>query len=77
VEYDGDLFSGDIAPGSLDSPSMLPKAATDERDSFFRSLCALFHGGDSESSGYEGKEGELRRPTGMRHWPQSFGGFRR
>ncbi|KAH7067756.1 hypothetical protein FB567DRAFT_255115 [Paraphoma chrysanthemicola] len=77
AEYDLDLFSGDIAPGSLDSPSMLPKAATDERDSFFKSLCALFHGSDRESFGYEGKEGEMRRPTGMRHWTQSFGGFRR
>jgi hypothetical protein len=76
-ENDLDLFLGDIAPGSLDSPSMLPKASADERESFLRSICALLFGGDSESFGYEGNEGELKRPTGMRHWTQSFGGFRR
>ena len=78
VEYDRDLFAGDIPPGSLDSPSMLPKASNEqEGSSFFRYLCALIHGGDRESFGYEGKEGELRRPTGMRHWSHSFGDFRR
>jgi hypothetical protein len=56
---------------------MLPKALAAERDSFFRSICALFHAGDGEDLGYEGKEGEMRRPSGSRHWKQSFGGFRR
>jgi hypothetical protein len=54
---------------------MLPKE-TRERDSFFRSLRVFLRGGE-DSFGYEGKEGELRRPTGMRHWKQSFGSFRR
>ncbi|KAH8719269.1 hypothetical protein GQ44DRAFT_623732 [Phaeosphaeriaceae sp. PMI808] len=74
--YDRELFSGDIAPGSLDSPSMLPKASVNEHNSFFRSLCAFFHGSD-ERFGYEGKEGEIRRPTGSRRWTHTFGGFKR
>lgn len=45
---------------------MLPKAAA-HGSSLYRSLCALFHGG-SEDYGYEGKESELRRPEGMKHW---------
>ncbi|KAH7379394.1 hypothetical protein DE146DRAFT_317295 [Phaeosphaeria sp. MPI-PUGE-AT-0046c] len=77
MDYDIDLFAGDIAPGSLDSPSMLPQASVAERKSIFRTLRAFINGGDEESFGYEGKEGEMRRPTGMRHWTQSFGGFRR
>ncbi|KAF2819276.1 hypothetical protein CC86DRAFT_144121 [Ophiobolus disseminans] len=77
LPYDHDLFAGDIAPGSLDSPSMLPKASDNERESLLHSIHALFHSGNRDSFGYEGKEGELRRPTGMRHWTQSFGGFRR
>jgi hypothetical protein len=76
-EDDFDLFFGDIAPGSMDSPSMLPKELAAERESFFRSLLAFFGRDGSDSFGYEGKEGEMRRPTGMRHWAQSVGGFRR
>jgi len=72
-----DDASGDIAPGSLDAPQMLPaKSPASDDSSLFQGLCALFHRGES-SFGYEGKELELRRPTGMRHWKQSFGGFRR
>jgi hypothetical protein len=78
IEYDHDIFSGDIAPGSLDSPSMLPKAQSKEREtSLFRAVAVLFRGDEAGKFGYEGKEGELRRPTGMRHWSQSLGGFRR
>ena len=67
---------GDIAPGSLAAPQMLPLKAEEEKGSLWGGLCALFSGRES-SFGYEGKEGEMRRPTGMRHWKQSFGGFRR
>ena len=75
---DFDLFSGDIAPGSMDSPSMLPKEVSPEsRESLFRSLLVLFGRDDNGGFGYEGKEGEMRRPQGSRHWSQSFGGFRR
>jgi hypothetical protein len=56
---------------------MLPKESKGNSESFYRSLRALFHGTGEDSFGYEGKEGEMRRPTGMRHWTQSFGGFRR
>lgn len=56
---------------------MLPKESAAERESFFRSLLALFGRDGSDSFGYEGKEGEMRRPTGMRYWAQSVGGFRR
>lgn len=57
---------GDVAPGSMDAPQMLPKAAA-HGSSLYRSLCALFHGG-SEDYGYEGNEAVMRRPTGMKHW---------
>ena len=57
---------GDVAPGSMEAPQMLPKAAA-HGSSFYQSLCALFHGG-REELGYEGKESELRRPEGMKHW---------
>jgi hypothetical protein len=62
----------------MDSPSMLPKEiSSEEHESFLRSLLAMFGRDANDSFGYEGKEGEMRRPTGMRHWTQSFGGFRR
>jgi hypothetical protein len=67
-------FSGDVAPGSLESPQVLPKAS--EEDGFFDKLCAMFHRAES-SFGYEGKELELRRPEGIRDWKRSYGGFRR
>ncbi|KAJ4346045.1 hypothetical protein N0V95_005778 [Ascochyta clinopodiicola] len=57
---------GDVAPGSMEAPQMLPKAAA-HGSSLYQSLCALFHGG-KEDYGYEGKELELRRPEGMKHW---------
>jgi hypothetical protein len=67
-------FSGDIAPGSVQAPQVLPTAS--EEASFLDRLCALFHRAES-SFGYEGKELELRRPEGMRDWKASYGGFRR
>lgn len=57
---------GDVAPGSMEAPQMLPKAAV-HGSSLYRSLCALFHGGNDDL-GYEGKESEMRRPEGMKHW---------
>ncbi|KAF2277769.1 uncharacterized protein EI97DRAFT_374080 [Westerdykella ornata] len=53
-------LTGDIAPGSLEAPQMLPRAAAPQ--SFIDRLKA------KESSAYEGKESEMRRPWGMRHW---------
>ncbi|KAF2995540.1 hypothetical protein E8E13_002748 [Curvularia kusanoi] len=58
---------GDVAPGSMEAPQMLPKAAASAGSSLYRSLCALFHS-SGDDFGYEGKEGELRRPEGMKHW---------
>lgn len=64
--------SGDIAPGSLDSPHIFPNAVAPESslDKFFRRVCALVHGanGDQGELGYERKELEMRRPTGSRRW---------
>jgi hypothetical protein len=57
---------GDVAPGSMEAPQMLPKAAAGG-SSLYRSLCKLFQGG-REEFGYEGKEEEMRRPEGMKHW---------
>jgi hypothetical protein len=67
---DEDDFSGDVAPGSMESPQMLPKAAARQSlpERVYQSLCTLFHGGSSEDYGYEGKELEMRRPEGMKHW---------
>jgi hypothetical protein len=67
-------FSGDIAPGTLEAPSVLPKALKEA--SMFDRLCAKFHRTES-SFGYEGNELELRRPSGVHNWKQSFGNFRR
>ncbi|KAF2001609.1 hypothetical protein P154DRAFT_619277 [Amniculicola lignicola CBS 123094] len=64
--------SGDIAPGSLESPQMLPRAAVPDTftDTVARCLAAFFRGEEIEKQnfGYEGKELEMRRPEGMRHW---------
>jgi hypothetical protein len=60
--------SGDVAPGSMEAPQMLPKASA-HGSGVFQSLCSLFRGGNAEKDyGYEGKELELRRPEGMKHW---------
>ena len=59
-----------MAPGSMEAPQMLPKAAAGGSSSLYRMLCRVFQGGRREEFdfGYEGKEGELRRPEGMKHW---------
>jgi hypothetical protein len=72
-DYD---LAGDIAPGSLDAPSMLPRISEESSSKGFSSLRKLL-GKEEEGLGYEGKEGEMRRPTGSRHWAKTFGGFRR
>ena len=61
-------LSGDIPPGSLEAPQMLPRAAAPT--TLFDSIRAVLRGQDAKRRefGYEGKEGELRRPEGMRHW---------
>ncbi|PSN73889.1 hypothetical protein BS50DRAFT_480850 [Corynespora cassiicola Philippines] len=67
---EGEDESGDIPPGSLDSPTMLPPAAAPQSftECMAQKLKSILHGEDTERYGYEGKELELRRPTGMRHW---------
>ncbi|KAF2112590.1 hypothetical protein BDV96DRAFT_648842 [Lophiotrema nucula] len=65
-------LSGDIPPGSLEAPQMLPRAAAPESfaDTMAHIFSAVWKGEDLERRkfGYEGKELELRRPVGMRHW---------
>jgi len=63
-------LSGDIAPGTLDAPQMLPRAAAPE--SLTETITAVLRGEDMgrREFGYEGKESEMRRPEGMRHWGQ-------
>ena len=65
-------LSGDIAPGSLESPQMLPRAAAPESlaEKLSQRFSAVFGNADLERRGfgYEGKESEMRRPQGMRHW---------
>lgn len=60
--------SGDIPPGSLEAPEILPRAAGPQ--SVMDSIKAILWREDVERrfSGYEGREMELRRPEGMRHW---------
>lgn len=64
--------SGDIAPGSFEAPQMLPRVAAPESyaDTISQAIIAMLKGEDIESRkfGYEGKELELRRPEGIRHW---------
>jgi hypothetical protein len=64
--------SGDIAPGSLEGPVMLPRAAAPESrtERVMDAISAILRRGDIERRrfAYEGKEAEMRRPEGMRHW---------
>ena len=68
-EEDEEPRSGDIAPGSLEAPSMLPRPANRD-DTLYSKIYAMLRSEDAErrNYAYEGKELELRRPTGMRHW---------
>ncbi|KAJ4355739.1 uncharacterized protein N0V89_003759 [Didymosphaeria variabile] len=67
-DHDDDV-SGDIAPGSLEAPQMLPRPTTLSEPSALGRFVAFLKKGDEEKNfAYEGKELELRRPTGMRHW---------
>ncbi|CAI6337327.1 unnamed protein product [Periconia digitata] len=65
---DDDDHSGDIAPGSLAAPEILPHAVKLDTAVFSRILAAVRGKQVENEYGYEGKELELRRPTGMRHW---------
>ncbi|KAF1962001.1 hypothetical protein CC80DRAFT_543368 [Byssothecium circinans] len=65
---DDDDHSGDIAPGSLAAPEMLPHAANLDDNMIARIIAALKRHDPRKDYAYEGKESELRRPTGMRHW---------
>lgn len=60
--------SGNISPGSLDAPESLPLAP--EPLSVMEEIKAVVWHEDVERRGfgYEGRERELRRPEGMRHW---------
>ncbi|KAF2678204.1 hypothetical protein K458DRAFT_377260 [Lentithecium fluviatile CBS 122367] len=60
--------AGDIAPGSLEAPSMLPRPANQDDTMYDRIIALLRSDAERKSYAYEGKELELRRPTGMRHW---------
>lgn len=60
--------SGDIAPGSLEAPQMLPRPASKKSTKLDRFITFLLKDDSEKNSAYEGKELELRRPTGMRHW---------
>lgn len=66
---DDEPRAGDIAPGSLEAPSILPRPASG-KDTVFAKIYAFLRKDDAERRklAYEGKELELRRPTGMRHW---------
>ncbi|KAK7181708.1 hypothetical protein DPSP01_008645 [Paraphaeosphaeria sporulosa] len=67
---DYDDISGDIAPGSLEAPQMLPRpvATLGKPSALGRIIAVLRKGDEGGNFAYEGKELELRRPTGMRHW---------
>jgi len=67
-EAEDDDHSGDIPPGSLAAPEMLPHAVKLDTTVLSRFLAALRRKELGNDYGYEGKELELRRPTGMRHW---------
>lgn len=64
-----DGISGDIAPGSLEAPQMLPRPTALTEPSTLGRIVTFWRKADDERNfAYEGKELELRRPTGMRHW---------
>jgi hypothetical protein len=64
--------TGDISPGSLEGPEMLPRASTPESlaDTIRSTVYSVLKGEDFENHmfAYEGKESEMRRPEGMRYW---------
>lgn len=65
--------SGDIPPGSLEGPEMLPRAAAPESlaERISETIGSVLKAEDiieRRRFGYEGKELEMRRPRGMRHW---------
>ncbi|KAJ4298312.1 hypothetical protein N0V90_006212 [Kalmusia sp. IMI 367209] len=60
--------SGDIAPGSLEAPQMLPRPALLKPTALDKIITFLKKEDAEKNFAYEGKELELRRPTGMRHW---------
>jgi hypothetical protein len=60
--------SGDIPPGSLAAPQILPQAARIDETMLTKILAAIWIKDPRKEYAYEGKELELRRPTGMRHW---------
>lgn len=66
-DHDHDV-SGDIAPGSLEAPQMLPRPTPVSSSTLDKFIKFLRKGEDEKNYAYEGKELELRRPTGMRHW---------
>lgn len=47
---------------------MLPRPTPAASSTFDRVFTFLKKGDDDKNFAYEGKELELRRPTGMRHW---------
>ncbi|KAF2875327.1 hypothetical protein BDV95DRAFT_486945 [Massariosphaeria phaeospora] len=63
---------GDIAPGTLEIPQMLPRAAVVDSsvDGLFQMIGAVFGSTEIQRKeyGYEGKELEIRRPEGSMHW---------
>ncbi|KAF2634605.1 hypothetical protein P280DRAFT_413417 [Massarina eburnea CBS 473.64] len=67
-DEDDDDHSGDIPPGSLTAPEMLPHAANSDDNMITKILAALRREDLRKDYAYEGHESELRRPTGMRHW---------
>ncbi len=75
-EYDNDR-SGDLVPGSLDSPQILSYSLIledndNDTKSLYGKLCSLFH----HRRGRRGKEVEIQRPKADSDWKSNIGFYR-
>ncbi|KAF2497338.1 hypothetical protein BU16DRAFT_505615 [Lophium mytilinum] len=70
--------SGDLSPGSLEAPSMLPRSlnlSPSKRVGIMAGVFTRRRGGTERDFAYEGMEGRVRRPVGMRHWNWGARGY--
>lgn len=65
--------SGDIPPGSLEAPEMLPRSPApdttiDAIEEIINSVLSRSRSAEHRQLAYEGMEGAVRRPQGSRYW---------
>ncbi|OCK89092.1 uncharacterized protein K441DRAFT_681363 [Cenococcum geophilum 1.58] len=65
--------SGDIPPGSLEAPELLPRSPApdttiDAIEEIINSVLSRSRSAERRQLAYEGMEGAVRRPQGSRYW---------